>query len=90
MQYELKSIPKTIRATSRTSVKIGDSYYTVEYSEERVIPQTEKIESVNIVGEYHTETLGDIDIEKERQNLWDTVNSEVDGQIEDILKTFKK
>ena len=89
MTYKIEAITSTIRATSRASVKIGDSYYTVEYSEERVIPQIENIEAVNIVGEYHTETLGDIDIEKERQNLWDTVNSEVDGQIEDILKTFK-
>ena len=89
MPYEVKAITETIRATSRASVKIGDSYYTVEYSEERVIPQIEKIEAVNIVGENYTETLDDIDIEKERQNLWDTVNSEVDGQIEDILKTFK-
>ena len=89
MPYEVKSIPKTIRATSRASVKIGDSYYTVEYSEERVIPQIEKIEATNIVGENQTETFGDIDIEKERQDLWDIVNSEVDGQIEDILKTFK-
>lgn len=28
-----------IRATSRASVKIRDSYYTVEYSEERALPQ---------------------------------------------------
>lgn len=31
----------------------------------------------------------DIDIEAERQMLWDTVNSECDNQIEEILKTFK-
>ena len=29
----------SIRATSRASVKIRDSYYTVEYSEERALPQ---------------------------------------------------
>ena len=30
------------------------------------------------------------DIEQERKNLWDTCNNEVDSQIEDILKTFRK
>lgn len=73
MAYELKAITKTIKATSRASVKVRESYYTVEYSEERIIPD---IEGVNI--------------EKERQFLWDEVNAECDNQIEDILKTFKK
>ena len=73
MAYESKAIIKTIKATSRASVKVGESYYTVEYSEERIIPD---IEGVNI--------------EAERQLLWDEVNAECDNQIEDILKTFKK
>ena len=73
MEYESKAIIKTIKATSRASVKVGESYYTVEYSEERIIPD---IEGVNI--------------EAERQLLWDDVNAECDNQIEDILKTFKK
>jgi hypothetical protein len=34
--------------------------------------------------------IEDVDIEEERKALWDTVNNEVDEQIEDILKTFKK
>ena len=45
MEYEIKAIIKTIKATSRASVKVGESYYTVEYSEERIIPD---IEGVNI------------------------------------------
>lgn len=73
MPYELKAIIKTIKATSRASVKVGESYYTVEYSEERIIPDIEGI-----------------DIEKERQCLWEDTNAECDNQIEDILKTFKK
>lgn len=72
MPYEVKAITKTIKATSRESVKVGESYYTVEYSEERIIPDIEGI-----------------DIEKERQFLWEDINSECDNQIEDILKTFK-
>lgn len=73
MAYEVKAITKTIKATSRASVKVGESYYTVEYSEERIIPDIEGI-----------------DIEKERQFLWEDINAECDNQIGDILKTFKK
>ena len=31
-----------------------------------------------------------VDIEKERQGLFDDVNATVDGQIEDIYNTFNK
>ena len=44
MPYEVKAITKTIKATSRASVKVGESYYTVEYSEERIIPDIEEID----------------------------------------------
>ena len=73
MAYESKAIIKTIKATSRASVKVGESYYTVEYSEERIIPD-----------------IKEVNIETERQFLWDEVNAECDNQISDILKTFKK
>ena len=60
----------TIKASSRASVKVGDSYYTVEWTEERSIDETD-------------------DVEEERANLWECCNTEVDNQIEDILKTFR-
>lgn len=71
---EYKSLATTskIAVSSRASVKVRDSYYTVEYSEERLIPD-----------------VPEVDIEKERQLLWDTCNTEVDNQIEDILKNLK-
>lgn len=72
-EYQSKAITTNIRFTSRASVKVGDSFYTVECTEERAIPDLECI-----------------NIEAEREFLWDTVNGEVDGQIEDILKTYKK
>ena len=71
--YISKARITTIGATSRASVKIGDSYYTLEYHEERAIPDTD-----------------DIDIEQERKLLWDTVNTECDNQIEDIVRLYKK
>ena len=67
--YEQKAITTQIRATSRASVKIGNDFYTVEYSEERTVPD---VEGVNL--------------EKERQILWDCVNDEVDAQIDTIIK----
>ena len=70
--YESKAIISTIKATSRASVKIGDSYYTLEYCEERVIPDVD-----------------DVDIATERAMLWDTVNSEVDAQVEATIKALK-
>lgn len=72
-EYKVKAKTKTITATSRASIKVGDSFYTLEFTEERTIPQTS---SVNI-------TL-------EKDILWDEVNSQVDKQIEDVLRTFKK
>lgn len=72
--YTSKATTTTIRATSRASVKVRDSFYTVEYTEERTVP-------TNI--ERTKELLA------ERQLLWDTVNAEVDNQIEDIVKSFK-
>ena len=71
--YTSKAQITTIRATSRASVKVRDNFYTVEYSEERALP--------NDI---------DFDIVEERQLLWDTVNNEVDAQIEDIVKSFSK
>ena len=70
--YASKAIITNIKATSRAAIKIKDSYYTIEYTEERTIPDVE-----------------DIDIIAERKCLWDEVNTVVDGQIEDIVKTFK-
>lgn len=42
--YEQKAITTTIRATSRASVKIRDNFYTLEYCEERVIPDVEGVD----------------------------------------------
>lgn len=42
--YEPKAVITSIKATSRASVKIGDSYYTLEYCEERVIPDVEDVD----------------------------------------------
>lgn len=71
--YESKAIVTTIKATSRNAIKIGDNYYTVEYSEERTIPDVEGV-----------------DLEMERNLLFDDVNNIVDKQSEDIVSAFSK
>ena len=71
--YVSKCKTKTISATSRASVKVGDSFYTLQFTEERTVPQTSIV-----------------DLSKEKDLLWDEVNSQVDKQIEDVLRTFKK
>ena len=61
----------TIRATSRISTKIKDTFYTFEYCEERQIED------------------GD-DVANEREKLWETCNTEVDNQVEETLKMYRK
>ena len=43
INYTSKAITTQIRATSRASVKVRDNFYTVEYSEERTIPDVEGV-----------------------------------------------
>ena len=38
------STTTTIKASSRASVKVGDSYYTIEWTEERSIDPTDNLE----------------------------------------------
>lgn len=71
--YISRAKTKTIKATSRASVKVNDSFYTLEYCEERTIPQT-----------------SNVNIQLEKDLLWDEVNAQVDKQIEDVLRAFKK
>lgn len=43
--YESKAVVTNIKATSRVAIKIRDNFYTVEYTEERAIPD---VDGVNI------------------------------------------
>ena len=42
--YQSKAIVTSIKATSRVAIKIRDNYYTVEYTEERAIPDAEGVD----------------------------------------------
>lgn len=39
-----KAITKTIKATSRVSIAVDKNYYTLEYTEERIIPDLPDID----------------------------------------------
>lgn len=42
--YEPKARISKIQATSRMSLKVKDNYFTVEYTEERTIPDVEGVD----------------------------------------------
>lgn len=42
--YASKAVIHTIKASSRASVKVRDNYFTVEYEEERIIPEIEGVD----------------------------------------------
>lgn len=42
--YESKAKTTRIVATSRASIKVRDNFYTVEYSEERTVPDVEDVD----------------------------------------------
>lgn len=44
LSYEQKGITTSIRFTSRSSLKIGDNFFTVEACEERSIPDIEGVD----------------------------------------------
>lgn len=71
--YEPQGKPTSIRATSRVSVKIKDNFYTFEFMEERTIPAD----------------AANVNMEKEREALWDTCHGEVDKQVDEIVSIQK-
>lgn len=42
--YNSKAVITKISATSRVAIKIRDNFYTVEYSEERSLPDVEDLD----------------------------------------------
>lgn len=69
---ESKARVTSIKATSRMSIKVRDNFCTIEYCEERALP----------------EGLTEQDIANERVMLWNTVNNECDTQIETIIESY--
>lgn len=74
MSYQSKAKITTISGTSKATVQLNNNYYSFSYSEERQLPEEDT----------------DVCIERERELLWDTLNAEVDKQIEQIVQLYKK
>ena len=78
-KYKVKGVTTKIHAVSRCAVNIHnkktgkDNYYTIELSEERVLPEDESI-----------------NLEEEYKALFDSINAEVDRQMEDIIEQTKQ
>lgn len=59
-----------ISATSKATVQVKGNYYSFSYSEERELPEDDSR----------------VNLEKERELLWNDLNDEVDKQVEEIVK----
>ena len=76
-EYFSQAVPTLIRATSRVSVKLNESFYIFEFQEERAFP-------IDLVEE------DQINFEREKEMLWDEVHSQVDKQVSDIVSMLKQ
>ncbi|MDD2287229.1 MAG: hypothetical protein PHY55_00180 [Bacteroidales bacterium] len=76
-EYQSQAVPTVIRANSRISVKINETFYTFEFMEERQFP-------IDLVEE------GTIDFAKEKEMLWDEVHAQVDKQVQDVVDMLKQ
>lgn len=61
-----------ISGTSKLTIQIKGNYYSFSFSEERELPEDDSR----------------VNIEKERELLWDTLNLEVDNQVQEALKLY--
>lgn len=75
--YESKAVTTSIQAHSRISVKLNDTFYTFEFVEHREFP-------VDLIDE------SKIDLNKERELLWDEVHNQVDKQVQDVVDMLKQ
>lgn len=75
--YESQAVTTSIQAHSRISVKLNDTFYTFEFVEHREFP-------VDLIDE------SKIDLNKEREILWDTVHAQVDKQVQDVVEMLKE
>lgn len=69
-----RCVTTKIEAHSRMSVKIKDNFFTFEFIEERTVPAD----------------MSEDELAYERECLWDTINDEVDKQVELAVGMMKK
>lgn len=74
-EYKSKAVTTSIKFTSRASIKISTRTGDAFYT-------------VEACEERLIPAIDGVDLNKERQLLWDTVNMECDKQIEDIQQSY--
>ncbi len=72
MTYVQQAKTVKISGTSKATVQIRNNYYSFSYSEERELPEDDMR----------------VNLEKERELLWETLHTEVDKQIEEVNKLY--
>lgn len=72
MSYVQQAKTIKISATSKATVQVKNNYYSFSYGEERELPEDDTR----------------VNLDKERELLWQSLNAEVDKQIEEILKIY--
>lgn len=72
MEYIQQGKTVKISGTSKATVQINNNYYSFAYSEERELPEDQS----------------KVNLDKERELLWESLNTEVDKQIEEITKLY--
>lgn len=76
-RYIQRATPLTISAMSKISVKVGDTFYTFEYSESRSVDQ-------------NALRSGTLDLNEERALLWEACHAQVDAQVQEVLPPPRK
>lgn len=72
-EYVQQAKTVKISGTSKATIQIKNNYYSFSYGEERELPED------------HIR----VNLEKERELLWGTLNAEVDKQVEEIIQLYK-
>lgn len=73
MAYEVKGRTTKITATSRCALKVKDNYYTLELSEERVMPEETEVD-LNREYEAIFNSINN-EIDNQMQDILDSINS---------------
>ncbi len=72
MSYVQQAKTVKISATSKATVQIKNNYYSFSYGEERELPEDDLR----------------VNLDEERKLLWESLNAEVDKQIEEVVKLY--
>ena len=76
----IKTETTTIKASVRQSLKLGENYFTIEWTEEQSVKIDPKLTKAKLEAE----------LAKARESLWNTCIQEVDEQTEEIIELYRE